>query len=45
MICPACETYKKGLNKLERINNLFNKAEINEKRKLIGSIFPEKFQF
>jgi site-specific DNA recombinase len=39
------ETYKKGLNKLERINSLFSNAEINEKRQLIGSIFPEKFQF
>jgi site-specific DNA recombinase len=39
------EIYKKGLNKLEGIKNLFSNAKINEKRLLIGSIFPEKFQF
>ena len=29
----------------EGINNLFSNAEINEKRLLIGSIFPKNFQF
>jgi len=39
------DTYKNGLNKLESIDNLFVNSDINQKRKLIGSIFPKKFQF
>ena len=39
------EVYKKGLDKLENIDNLFTTSDITEKRKLIGSIFPKKFQF
>ena len=39
------DIYKKGIKKLENIENLFVMSEINQKRKLIGSIFPEKFYF
>ena len=39
------EVYKKGLKKLESIDSLFVNSEIAQKRKLIGSIFPKKFQF
>lgn len=39
------EVYKKGLKKLESIDSLFVNSEIDQKRKLIGSIFPKKFQF
>jgi dTDP-4-amino-4,6-dideoxygalactose transaminase len=39
------DTYKNGLNKLESIDNLFVNSDINQKRKLIVSIFPKKFQF
>ncbi|WP_394330380.1 recombinase family protein [Siansivirga zeaxanthinifaciens] len=38
-------TYRNGLNKLESIDNLFINSDIDRKRKLIGSIFPKKFQF
>ena len=39
------KTYESTLIKLESIENQYNMSEIEEKRKLIGSIFPKKFQF
>jgi hypothetical protein len=38
-------TYKKGLEKLESIDKQFINSDIDNKRHLLGSIFPEKFQF
>ncbi|MDA9335698.1 hypothetical protein N9Q89_06070 [Flavobacteriaceae bacterium] len=37
--------YKKGLKSIQNIENQYIKSKINHKRRLIGSIFPEKFQF
>ena len=37
--------YKNGLKGLERIENQYIKSDLDTKRKLIGSIFPENFQF
>ncbi len=37
--------YKNGLEKLEHFDNHFTHSNIEHKRKLLGSIFPEKFQF
>lgn len=37
--------YNQGLKKLESIDSQFIEADIDHKRKLLGSIFPEKFQF
>ena len=39
------KTYESTLIKLESIENQYNISGIEEKRKLIGSIFPKKFQF
>ncbi len=39
------KVFKSGLKKLECIENLYQDAHIYRKRELIGSIFPEKFQF
>lgn len=39
------KTYNQGLKKLESIDSQFIEANIDHKRKLLGSIFPEKFQF
>ena len=39
------QIYKKGLEKLESFDNLFINSDIDRKRQLVGSIFPEKFQF
>ena len=39
------QTYKDGFGKLENINSQFIKSDIDNKRRLLGSIFPEKFQF
>ena len=39
------QLYKNGLKGLESIENQYIKSEIDHKRRLIGSIFPEKFQF
>ena len=39
------KTYESTLIKLESIENQYNVSDIEEKRKLIGSIFPKKFQF
>ncbi len=37
--------YKNGLKKLENFDKQFTNSDIEHKRKLLGSIFPEKFQF
>ena len=37
--------YKGGLKGLESIENQYIKSNLDNKRRLIGSIFPEKFQF
>ncbi len=37
--------YKNGLEKLENFDKQFIDSDIDHKRKLLGSIFPEKFQF
>lgn len=37
--------YKKGLKKLESFDKYFMNSNIEHKRQLISSIFPEKFQF
>ena len=39
------EIYDSALKKLESIENQFNKSDIEGKRRIIGSIFPKKFQF
>ena len=39
------EIYESALKKLESIENQFNKSDIEGKRRIIGSIFPKKFQF
>jgi site-specific DNA recombinase len=36
---------KKGLKGLESIENQYIKSDLDNKRRLIGSIFPENFQF
>lgn len=41
----ALELYKSAVTKMEGICNLYKHAEIEDKRKLIGSIFPKYFQF
>ena len=37
--------YKNGLKKLESFDKQFKNSNIERKRQLVGSIFPEKFQF
>ncbi len=37
--------YKNGLKKLESFDKHFTNSDIDNKRQLLGSIFPEKFQF
>ncbi|MBE9488988.1 MAG: recombinase family protein, partial [Bacteroidetes bacterium] len=39
------KTYKQGLKKLNGIDLQFIASDIEHKRKLLGSIFPEHFQF
>ena len=39
------QLYKNGLKGLESIENQYIKSDLENKRRLIGSIFPEKFQF
>ena len=39
------QLYKNGLKGLESIENQYIKSSLDNKRRLIGSIFPEKFQF
>ena len=39
------QLYKNGLKGLESIENQYFKSDLDNKRRLIGSIFPENFQF
>ncbi len=39
------EIYQSALLKLESIENQYNESDVEGKRKIIGSIFPKKFQF
>ena len=39
------QLYKNGLKGLESIEDQYIKSNLDNKRRLIGSIFPEKFQF
>ena len=39
------QLYKNGLKGLESIENQYIKSSLDNKRRLIGSIFPKKFQF
>ena len=39
------QLYKNGLKGLESIENQYIKSYLDNKRRLIGSIFPKKFQF
>ncbi len=39
------DIYKNGLKKLESFDNQFTMSDLDQKRQLIGSIFPKKFQF
>ncbi len=39
------QLYKNGLKGLESIENQYVKSDLDNKRRLIGSIFPENFQF
>jgi site-specific DNA recombinase len=39
------KTYEKTINKLKTIHSQYVEGDIEAKRKLIGSIFPQKFQF
>jgi hypothetical protein len=39
------QLYKNGLKGLESIENQYIKSNLDNKRRLIGSIFPENFQF
>ncbi len=39
------EIYRKGLQKLESFDKQFTISDIDQKRQLLGSIFPEKYQF
>jgi site-specific DNA recombinase len=39
------ELYKNAINKVENINNQYIKSNIEDKRRIIGSIFPNNFQF
>ena len=39
------ELYKKAINKVENIENQYIKGAIEAKRRIIGSIFPNNFQF
>ena len=39
------QLYKNGLKGLESIENQYIKSDLDDKRRLIGSIFPKKFQF
>ena len=44
-VSKTINIYKEGLKKLNSIDSQFVKTDIDHKRKLIGSIFPKKFQF
>ena len=39
------QLYKNGLKGLESIEDQYIKSDLDNKRRLIGSIFPENFQF
>ena len=39
------ETYENGLSKLQYIDKQFDKATLEDKRQLLGSIFQKNFQF
>ena len=39
------KTYNDAFNKTEHLDNQFNIASIEDKRKIIGSMFPNNFQF
>ena len=39
------EIYENALTKLESIEYQYNESDIEGKRRIIGSIFPKKFQF
>jgi DNA invertase Pin-like site-specific DNA recombinase len=39
------DIYKRGIEKLESFDKQFIDSNIDHKRQLLGSIFPEKFQF
>lgn len=39
------KVYKQGLKKLNNFDMIFNDSDLEHKRQLIGSMFPEKFQF
>ena len=39
------QLYKNGLKGLESIENQYIKSDLDNKRRVIGSIFPENFQF
>jgi hypothetical protein len=39
------EVYKKGLTKMQSVEKQYTKGDIHGKRKLLGSIFPQKFVF
>ena len=39
------EIYQSALTKLEFIKFQYNESDIEDKRRIIGSIFPKKFQF
>ena len=39
------ELYKKAIDKVENIENQYTKGDIESKRRIIGSIFPNNFQF
>ena len=39
------DTFKKGLTKIQTIEKQYYTGSLDHKRKLIGSIFPQKFEF
>lgn len=39
------KTYKEAINKIEKIDLQYIKSSIEDKRKILGSIFPNNFQF
>jgi ribosomal protein S5 len=39
------EIFKKGLIKIQTIEKQYNEGSLDGKRKLVGSIFPQKFVF
>ncbi len=39
------EIFKKGLTKIQTIEKQYSTGSLDQKRKLLGSIFPQKFEF